>query len=78
MITVFSKQTTAIAMKRIFETLEKIGEGGKAATRFALKEVRETYNSMTPDARDLMHSERPEEVREKTYLKYHAYFRGGV
>lgn len=78
MTTVFSKQTAATAVKRIFETLEKIGEGGKAATRFALKEVRESYNSMTPDARELMYSERPEEVREKTYLKYHVYFRGGI
>ncbi len=78
MITAISKQNAMNVVKHVFETLEKLGGSGKSATRFALKEVRETYNSMTSDAREMIHAKRPEDLREEVYLKYFPYFRGGI
>ncbi len=75
----------------ISSALEKLRIGGKSATRRALSELKQLYNTFNrPDARfekydsrfhlfnNVMMVRNPEFVREEIYRKYYTYFRQGL
>ena len=66
-------------IKQVSATLERIRASGKSATRRALKELKEIYNSFNSKTlKGSMLLKNPELVREEVYQKYYPYFQRGI
>lgn len=66
-------------VRRVSATLECLRENGKRATRLALKEIKEIYNSMNREKPVLLENFiRPEALREELYSRYFTYVQRGL
>jgi hypothetical protein len=69
-------RTEMNTIRKVSVTLDRARETGKRATRIALKEIKEIYNSMnrTRNAGFI----RPEAMREEVYLRYYSLLPRGL